>query len=160
MPEKKDPELDAVKRPYLSKLESLKAQKESLLPTPPIGTPVQWFARGDMTGTQPIAGVVTKHVRPGVLGLVTFPFRSQPVHCDNVLWCKHPQGQRKHDKNVQRNGTWDYVSKNPPAKSHYSLHEQQIEDQIKQLESQMKSAIDQYLDRQRMKEELEQQASA
>lgn len=148
---KTDTGLEEVKQPYLEQIESLKARKESLIPTPPIGTHVQWYRGGEVKPEKAVAGIVTKHVRPGVIGIVCFPPRTHIVHQDNVLYHKHPQAQNPGDKNVQRHGVWDYVRKNPPAKSDYAMHEDEIDAQIRRLENRMEDEVNVYLDRQRAK---------
>lgn len=144
--------IDEIRRPFVQQLEVLKERKENLIPTPPVGTSVQWFRGGDMKESRAIAGVVTKHVRPGVVGVACFPPRTHIVHQDNVMFHKHPQAQNPGDRNVQRNGVWDYVRKNPPAKSDYYLHESEIDEQIRRVEIEMEHKVNEYLDRQRVKQ--------
>lgn len=143
-------EVDAIRAPYIGQIDALKKRLENLVPTPPIGTNIQWFRAGHIAEDNIVPGIVTKHVRPGVVSVTVFPRRSNPQFYDNVMYVRDEQARAKGNPNTAKNGLWDYVRKSPPAKSDYALHEREISEQIERVEQDMKREVDRYADRQRI----------
>lgn len=106
-------------------MEKLKRDKESPLPTPPIGMAVQWFDRDkdDMA----YAAVVTAIQAPGKLELAIFKPRHHTVHKQGVMHRSAEIHQRKNNPTTVTNGSWDYITGQRAVQRHYQEHLQEIE---------------------------------
>lgn len=106
-------------------LDKLKAERGSPVYTPPVGTGLQWFDRGD---SEPRAAIVTAIERPGVVTLTVFNPNSGPAFKKGVQWAKSAHVKANpHDQAVFRNGTWDYAPEDKPPRSHEQFHARDIE---------------------------------
>jgi hypothetical protein len=106
-------------------LDEIKAQKESPMPTAPIGMTVQWFDRNE--DDRCYAALVTFQEGPGKVKLSIIRPNGHIQHRDGVLHRTHELHKNKHNTITMKNGAWDYIPGQPPLKSHRELHLKELE---------------------------------
>jgi hypothetical protein len=106
-------------------LDQIKQLKETPLPTPPVGTWVQWFDRNE--DDRVYAACVTMHEGPGKVKLAILKPNAHIVHKDGVLHRSHELHRNKHNTVTMKNGAWDYIPGQPALKSHRDLHLKELE---------------------------------
>jgi hypothetical protein len=105
-------------------LYDLDEQMTRPLPTPVVGTNVQWFARGAVSPETAQAALVVGVEGPGRLKLTVFPPNGMPVHKQGVLHVSHSQHETRGNAATVHNGAWDYLPNWKLNKSSpdYNLH--------------------------------------
>jgi hypothetical protein len=119
---------------------AIEHEKENLLPTPSVSTPIQWFLGGHGEAQ---AAIVSKVESPGKLSVTIFPPNGMPFVKRGVLWKRCEQAVKNpHDPQVHRSGAWDYPLGTNIPKQHLQLHTAMLEQKEKGLIKQ-KEAYDQ-----------------
>jgi hypothetical protein len=97
-------------------------EPRKLLPTPPVGTPVQWFKCGD--SRFPCAAVVTQ-VNPSAPGHLELSIciGSGWLRQPDVTWAGDPKWSDAGSAQVRNNGTWDKLPKCEFDAVDYEIHE-------------------------------------
>lgn len=128
-------------------LAKLRAIKQNPLPTPPIGTPVQWFEKNqeDMVA----AAVVTRIHSPGKLELKISKPRHHSIHKQGVLHRSDPIHEQRANPATIAAGAWDYLPGEVIPVVHYELHLQEIARQEKAILADIQSKEDAESARQR-----------
>jgi hypothetical protein len=101
-------------------------EPRKLLPTPPVGTPVQWFKCGD--NRFPCAAVVLQ-VNPSAPGHLELSIciGSGWIRQPDVTWAGDPKWSESNTAQVRNNGTWDKLPKYEFDAVDYGIHEVLLE---------------------------------
>lgn len=103
--------------------------KSTWLPTPPVGTVVQWFNKGKEDACY--AAVVTRQEGAGRVEVVIFPPKNLYTvvahYRIGVLHRTHPSSQIPHSPTNDRNGFWDYLPGQAIPEDHWDYARQETE---------------------------------
>lgn len=123
-------------------LRDIDEQLLQLLPTPMVGTIVQWFLRGVVSPEAAKAAIVCAVEEPGRVKLTIFPPNGMLIHKQGVLHASHPMHQQSGNASTVNNGSWDYKPDDKPSKnsSHWKPHH----DQLSRRRSNVLNAINDY----------------
>jgi len=94
--------------------------EEVLLPTPPVGASVQWFARNDDNAVH--AAIVTAVESPGRVKLDVFPPGREMIRHQGVWHRSSPTHDRPNNPVTERSGAWDYLPFQNIPQHHYEMH--------------------------------------
>lgn len=121
------------------RIEELKQMEAAPLPTPPVSTPVVWFAGAKRNPHRPyedaIAGIVTKVDGPGKVTLVAFTPFGIPSHKRSSHHVDHPLHKQRNNAISVDTGSWDYPEGVKPTKGHYEVHLSEIARQIAECQA-------------------------
>lgn len=123
------------------------------LPTPPVGTTVQWYDHGDIRF--PTAAIVTEVEGPGRVKLAVFRVNALPQHKPGVYHVDSLIHDQANNQTTYRCGSWGYPQGVKPPKEHYELHVQDVErrkEHLRKAEEAAKAAAE--LHEKRMAERL------
>lgn len=94
-----------------------------LLPSPPVGTVVQWFKCGDKRHPCPATVLANDGNEPGHLDL-SICIGSGWLRQPNVTWSGDPEYSNPLLPQVRNNGTWDKLPQYKFTEIDYEVHEQ------------------------------------
>jgi hypothetical protein len=103
----------------------LEEEKRNKLPTPPVGTPVQWYQGGDrrmVFAGQVLAVEVPGRVTIRIAAPGKFAEDKKGVYHVSYRMHKVPGHQ-----NTQKCGSWDYLPGHTVHKRDYGFHEEELE---------------------------------
>jgi hypothetical protein len=107
---------------------NIQAQRQSLYPTPPIGTIVIWYEKGVLGEGRGEPAVVRKADGPGRLSLALL-CRSRGAVKANVQFKEMPNATNANSRGTHDHGCWGYVEGTAPANedhAHYRLHSEHL----------------------------------
>jgi hypothetical protein len=116
----------------------LEKDRERLQPTPPIGTPVQWYQGGEKAAAY--AALVTGIEGPGRLKLVIFPINQFHQHKLAVHHVSHQVHDKPGNSTTKNSGSWDYAPGVKFPHGHYELHEAELNKREANLKAQDEAA--------------------
>jgi len=97
-------------------------EQRKLLPTPPVGTPVQWFKCGDSRFPCPAVILQQNPSEPGHVEL-SICIGSGWLRQPDVTWAQDPKWSDGNSAQVRNNGTWEKLPQNQFTSADYVLHE-------------------------------------
>jgi len=104
---------------------AIEKDEQRRLPTPPIGTPIQWYETGNKEFT--LAGRVTGIEGPGRLKVAVDRINAITQHKTAVYHVNSPVHDQANNSTTYRCGSWDYLPGTKIPKEHYELFDQEIE---------------------------------
>lgn len=125
-------------------LYNLDEQLRELLPTPPVGTLVQWFQRGTIAAENARAAIVTAVEEPGRVKLTILPPAGMPIHKQGVFHASHPIHQQKGNSSTVNNGAWDYRPDDRQNRnsSHWNMHRDKLTQRKETVEKEIASHLE------------------
>lgn len=108
--------------PLLSQIDDTENEMLYPLPTPPVGTMIVWYDRGQKIDGSQRAAIVTKVEGPGKLQLTVFAPNAMPTHKIGSLHISHPVHTKAHNSVSKNNGGWDYRDGDDIPDTHYEAH--------------------------------------
>jgi hypothetical protein len=118
-------------------IERVESELKSPYPTPPIGTLVVWYDKGDISSDNQRAAIVTQVEGPGKISVTVFPPRAMPAHKKGVTHVTDPMHEKRHNSVTVMSGAWDYPDHVAAPKSHLSFHIASLEKKKEILETQL-----------------------
>jgi hypothetical protein len=120
------------------RINELELEMKHPLPTPPVGTPVVWYDRAQVSEEAQRAAIVTRVEGPGKVTLTIFPPNGMPLYNKKgTLHVSHEIHDRRGNAVSKNSGSWDYTSRTSRPKSHNELHIAEIQKKIDSLEAQL-----------------------
>lgn len=118
----------------------LKAEQANLQPTPPIGTPVQWYKGGSLNEVR--AAQVTAIEGPGRVVVCINEPAAFPKTMKGVFHASHRIHKQTNNATTVRCGSWDYLPITEIPDSHYDLHRAELKkrsDNLRRIEEEAKA---------------------
>lgn len=142
-----------------SAIAELEEQLKSLVPTPPVCWPVQFYLGGNTN--DPRCGQVVAVEAPGQISIsVTVP-NGMPMTHSGALHVTHPKEQRKqkNGRNQTDPGSWDYPPGATIPKCHFDAHREHLKRRIQLLKDEQQRWEDAQEARRQRAEQVKQEAA-